>query len=125
MSKQKFNRRDFVKWTGVTATSMAASSLLSCNSDSSTTAASASAYEAKSSTQPADVRKFPNGFYWGVATAAYQSEGAANEDGKGKSIWDVYAHKPGKMKNGDTGDIAIDHYHLYKEDVKLIKDIGA
>lgn len=67
---------------------------------------------------------FPPGFVWGVATASYQIEGAWEEDGKGKSIWDVYAHTPGKMKNGDTGDIANDHYHLYKTDVALMKDIG-
>jgi len=68
---------------------------------------------------------FPKGFYWGTATSAYQIEGAWNEDGKGLSIWDTYAHTPGKIKNGDTGDVANDHYHRYKEDVKLMKDLGA
>ncbi len=68
---------------------------------------------------------FPKNFYWGVATSAYQIEGAWNEDDKGPSIWDTYAHTPGKIKNGDTGDVANDHYHRYKEDVKLIKEIGA
>jgi beta-glucosidase len=68
--------------------------------------------------------EFPKGFYWGVATSAYQIEGAANEDGKGKSIWDTYAHTPGKIKDGSTG-VANDHYHRYKEDVKLMKDLGA
>src|SRR5262249_9247400 len=72
--------------------------------------------------QPSTAREFPKGFYWGTATASYQIEGAWNEDGKGKSIWDTYAHTPGKIKNGDTGDIANDHYHRYKEDVKLMKD---
>ncbi|HLS82838.1 MAG TPA: GH1 family beta-glucosidase [Steroidobacter sp.] len=76
-------------------------------------------------TRPSTDRKFPQGFYWGVATAAYQIEGAWNEDGKGMSIWDTYAHTPGKIKNGDTGDVAVDHYHRYKEDVALMKDIGA
>src|SRR5262245_8916614 len=70
-------------------------------------------------------RRFPKGFYWGTATAAYQIEGAWNEDGKGPSIWDTYAHTPGKMKNNDTGDVANDHYHRYKEDVKIMKDLGA
>ena len=70
-------------------------------------------------------RGFTEGFLWGVATAAYQIEGAWNEDGKGETIWDRYAHTPGKIKNGDTGDVAIDHYHRYKEDVALMKDIGA
>src|SRR5262245_17265430 len=66
-------------------------------------------------------RGFPKGFYWGVATAAYQVEGAWNEDGKGPSIWDTFAHTPGKIKNNDTGDVANDHYHKYKEDVALMK----
>src|SRR5215469_15217542 len=65
-------------------------------------------------------RQFPEGFYWGTATASYQIEGAWNEDGKGLSIWATYAHTPSKIKNGDTGDIANDHYHRYKEDVALI-----
>lgn len=69
--------------------------------------------------------EFPKGFYWGVATSSYQIEGAANEDGKGKSIWDTYAHTPGKIKDGSTGDIANDHYHRYKEDVALMRSIGA
>jgi beta-glucosidase len=69
--------------------------------------------------------RFPDGFYWGVATASYQIEGAWNEDAKGPSIWDTYAHTPGKIKNGDTGDVAIDHYHRYKEDVQVMKEIGA
>lgn len=69
--------------------------------------------------------QFPRGFYWGVATAAYQIEGSPDADGKGRSIWDVYAHIPGKMQNGDTGDVAIDHYRRYKEDVKVMKEMGA
>src|SRR5262245_1488283 len=68
---------------------------------------------------------FPKDFFWGTATSAYQIEGAWNEDGKGPSIWDTFAHTPGKIKNGDTGDVANDHYHRYKEDVALMKDIGA
>ena len=60
-----------------------------------------------------------------MATAAYQIEGAWNEDGKGRSIWDTFAHAPGKMQNGDTGDVANDHYHRYKEDVQVMKDLGA
>src|SRR5262245_50504024 len=62
-------------------------------------------------------RQFPQGFYWGVATASYQIEGAWNEDGKGLSIWDTYCHTLGHIKNNDTGDVANDHYHRYKEDV--------
>jgi beta-glucosidase len=76
--------------------------------------------------QPSTGREFPKGFYWGTATSSYQIEGAWNEDGKGPSIWDTYAHTPGKIRNGDTGDVANDHYHRYKEDVALMKrDLGA
>src|SRR5262245_13710114 len=75
--------------------------------------------------QPSTRRTFPQGFYWGVGTSSYQIEGAWNEDGKGLSIWDTYTHKPGNIKNNDTGDVANDHYHRYKEDVALMKDIGA
>jgi len=70
-------------------------------------------------------RRFPYGFYWGVATSAYQVEGAWDEDGKGESTWDRFAHTPGKTKNSDTGDVANDHYHRYSEDVALMKSIGA
>ena len=65
---------------------------------------------------------FPQDFLWGTATSAYQIEGAWKEDGKGESIWDRFAHTPGKIRNGDTGDIAIDHYHRYKDDVQHDED---
>src|SRR5499426_4619606 len=68
---------------------------------------------------------FPEGFYWGTATSSYQIEGAWNEDGKGPSIWDTYAHTPGRIRDGSNGDVANDHYHRYKEDVKLMKDLAA
>jgi beta-glucosidase len=67
---------------------------------------------------------FPENFIWGTATAAYQIEGAYNEDGKGESIWDRYTHTPGTIRNNDTGDIACDHYHLYEKDVEIMKELG-
>ena len=73
---------------------------------------------------PPTAREFPQGFLWGSATAAYQVEGAVNEDRRGPSIWDTFSHMPGKTNNGDTGDIADDHYHRYKEDVQLMKALG-
>ena len=69
-------------------------------------------------------RQFPNGFLWGTATASYQVEGAANEDGRAPSVWDTFSHTPGKVVNNATGDIANDHYHRYKEDVQLMKALG-
>lgn len=64
---------------------------------------------------------FPKGFFWGTATASYQIEGAWNEDGKGESIWDRFAHTAGKIKNGDTGDVACDSYHRWREDIALMR----
>ena len=58
-------------------------------------------------------------FFWGTATASYQIEGAAAEGGRAPSIWDVFAHTPGKVERGDTGDVACDHYHRFKEDIAL------
>ena len=67
---------------------------------------------------------FPDDFIWGVATAAYQIEGAADEDGRGPSIWDTFSRVPGKVVDGDTGDVACDHYHRMPEDVRLIAELG-
>jgi beta-glucosidase len=68
--------------------------------------------------------RFPDGFAWGTATASYQIEGAVAEDGRTPSIWDTFSHTPGKTANGDTGDVAVDHYHRYPEDVRLLADLG-
>jgi beta-glucosidase len=68
---------------------------------------------------------FPSGFLWGTATSAYQIEGAVNEDGRGVSIWDRFAHLPGTISDRSNGDTATDHYRLYKEDVQLMKALGA
>jgi beta-glucosidase len=67
---------------------------------------------------------FPKGFFWGTATASYQVEGAWNEDGKGESIWDRFAHTAGKIKNGDTGDSACDSYHRWREDIALMQSMN-
>jgi beta-glucosidase len=67
---------------------------------------------------------FPEGFLWGVATAAYQVEGAAQEDGRGPSIWDSFSHTPGKTFHGDTGDIACDQYHRLEADLDLLVELG-
>lgn len=69
-------------------------------------------------------RRFPESFVFGTATAAYQIEGAAGEGGRTPSIWDVFSHTEGKVANGDTGDVACDHYHLFEDDVKLVADLG-
>ncbi|WP_335988189.1 GH1 family beta-glucosidase [Glycomyces sp. MUSA5-2] len=67
---------------------------------------------------------FPDGFLWGASTAAYQIEGAAAEGGRGPSIWDTFAATPGKVKHGDTGDTACDHYHRWREDTAIAADVG-
>jgi beta-glucosidase len=68
--------------------------------------------------------RFPDGFLWGAATSAYQIEGAVDVDGRGPSIWDTFAHTPGTIADGTTGDVACDHYHRYREDVAILRDLG-
>lgn len=67
---------------------------------------------------------FPHNFLWGAATAAYQVEGGHDADGKGPSIWDIYSHLPGTTFEGTTGDVAVDHYHRFREDVALMAEMG-
>jgi beta-glucosidase len=71
----------------------------------------------------ASAAQFPEGFLWGTATASYQVEGAWAEDGKGESIWDRFSHTQGRVKNGDTGDIACDQYHRFDEDIALMREL--
>jgi beta-glucosidase len=66
----------------------------------------------------------PAGFVWGAATAAYQIEGASTEDGRGPSVWDTFSHTPGRVRGGGTGDVAVDHYHRWREDVDLMAELG-
>ena len=107
-------RRDIVKAAGAAALGIAApaAGLAQTPADNRPQAA------------PGIAARFPDGFCWGVATSAFQIEGAVKEDGRGASIWDVYAHTPGKIKGGDNADTANDHYHRYRDDVRLMQDIG-
>ena len=66
----------------------------------------------------------PEKFIWGIATSSYQIEGAPTAGGRGPSVWDIFSHTPGKIKNNNNGDVACDHYHLYQDDIKLMKDLG-
>ncbi|AYY12907.1 beta-glucosidase [Actinobacteria bacterium YIM 96077] len=74
--------------------------------------------------QTSNADTFPAGFRWGVATAAYQIEGAAAEYGRGPSIWDTFSHTPGAITDGSTGDVACDHYHRFRDDVRLMAEMG-
>jgi beta-glucosidase len=69
-------------------------------------------------------KTFPRDFKWGTATSSYQIEGAPTAGGKGPSVWDSFSHIEGKIKNGDTGDTACDHYHLWRDDIELLKKLG-
>ncbi|MFI5100887.1 MAG: glycoside hydrolase family 1 protein, partial [Actinomycetes bacterium] len=73
--------------------------------------------------QPVD-RAFPADFLWGAATAAYQVEGSVAADGRRPSIWDTFSHTPGRTVSGDTGDVAVDHYRRYRDDVRLMAGLG-
>jgi hypothetical protein len=72
--------------------------------------------------RPEPTPRVPDGFVWGAATAAYQIEGAAAEDGRGPSIWDTFCRVPGAIANGDTGEVACDHYHRWREDLDLMAE---
>ncbi|MYV68044.1 family 1 glycosylhydrolase, partial [Streptomyces sp. SID2131] len=71
-----------------------------------------------------DLEAFPPSFAWGTATSAYQIEGAVAEDGRAPSIWDTFSRVPGAIDNGDHGDTACDHYHRWREDIALMKELG-
>jgi beta-glucosidase len=103
---EKFSRRRFAKLAGLSVLGMA-------------TAAAENEQSDRHAASP-----FPTGFVWGIATSAYQIEGAVNEDGRGRSIWDTFSHTPGKIGDGTNADRANDHYHRYKDDVRLIRDLG-
>jgi beta-glucosidase len=73
---------------------------------------------------PADTSSFPRDFVWGAATASYQIEGAVREGGRGESVWDRFCATPGKVRNGDSGEIACDFYHRFRDDVALMRELG-
>jgi beta-glucosidase len=108
----RFSRRHFAKLAGLSALGVAASPAKAADDRSS---------PAPDRHAPAG---FPNGFLWGTATSAYQIEGAVDEDGRSRSIWDTFSHTPGKIGDHSNADRANDHYHRYKEDVGLIKQLG-
>jgi beta-glucosidase len=108
----KFSRRDFTKLAGFSALGVAATPARSADD------------EPKPAPDPHAPASFPNGFVWGTATSAYQIEGAVDEDGRGRSIWDTFAHAPGRIEDHSNADRANDHYHRYKQDVRLIRDLG-
>lgn len=135
----RISRRTFIKLIALgTGGAMTGTVLAACSSAApvATTPTSAPSPTAEPSPTPAPATaqpepaaappklRFPDGFLWGVATSAYQIEGAASEDGRGESVWDRFSHTPGKTRNGDTGDVANDHYHRYAQDLDLIKSLG-
>jgi len=109
----RFSRRHFGKLAGLLGLGMAGGPAVAEESRTTPT------------TAPQRPASFPSGFIWGTATSSYQVEGAVHEDGRGLSIWDTFTHTPGKIYDNSNADRANDHYHRYKEDVGLIKELGA
>ena len=108
----KFTRRTLARMLG------GASAALTLSSHD----AAATVLQSSPTNHPA--RTFPPGFLWGSATASYQVEGAVHEAGRGLSIWDTFSHTPGKTDHGDTGDVADDYFHRYRQDIHLMKELG-
>ena len=107
----RFSRRHFAKLAGSLAVGISANP--------------AESRQAASRETPSCLSGFPSGFLWGTATSAYQIEGAVNTDERGLSIWDSYAHTSGMIQDRSNADHTNDHYHLYKDDVQLMKALGA
>ncbi|MBR0830350.1 beta-glucosidase [Bradyrhizobium manausense] len=102
------SRREFAKIAGLSAAGLGAPQVV----------------EAKPAAAPRNAAGFPPGFLWGTATSSYQVEGAVTEDGRGPSIWDTFTRVPGKIEDGSSGDRANEHYHRYKDDIRLIAELG-
>lgn len=113
----EISRRAFAKLAGAAA-------LLSAAPLAAASAAAATVEDTPPQPREPQQRTFPRGFLWGAASAAYQVEGAVAEDGRAPSVWDTFAHTPGKTVAGATGDVADDEYHRYKQDVQLMKALG-
>ena len=114
-------RRKFVQSAVGTTVAAVASALFSACTSSRAGTAPSVGLRTKPDLKAFYTASFPKNFFWGAATAAYQTEGAWKEDSKGESIWDRFAHTPGKIKDGDTGDVACDSYHRWPEDIALVK----
>ena len=110
---RKFSRRTFAHLVGGSAAALSIPEL-------------GRALQAQEAGTPGSLspRAFPQGFLWGSATASYQVEGAVHEGGRGPTIWDTFSHTPGKVANGDRGDVADDFYHRYPADIGIMKDLG-
>lgn len=115
MSFRNFTRRQFGGIAGWSALGMTALPVESAQAQSKVPAAAKNRGTS---------RAFPKGFLWGTATSSYQIEGAVNEDGRGPSIWDRFCRVPGAIADNSNGDIATDHFHRYKEDIRLMKELG-
>ena len=117
----RLTRREFLQLSAAASAALPASLLSACNVSSKAADATPARFKSVPAPQLDGEISFPKGFFWGAATAAYQIEGAWQEDGKGESIWDRFAHTSGKIKHNDTGDVACDSYDRWRDDIALLR----